>query len=192
MSRQCGDCQLCCKLLPVNEADQRTGRLQRVVVHKKAGERCPHQRHHKGCAVYALRPVACEMWNCRWLVSDDTADLPRPDRCHYVIDIMPDIIRLRDNATGEAQELYVVVVWVDPDYRDAYKDPALLRYIERRAKADKTPTMIRWSREDAMVLFPPSLCADGQWHEHRAPPTPGFKGFADRLHELNRARRANP
>jgi len=173
--------------MPVSEADQHTGRLQRVVVDKKAGERCPHQRHHKGCAVYARRPVACELWNCRWLVGDDTAELSRPDRSHYVIDIMPDIIRLRDNTTGTAHELYVVVVWVDPGYRDAYKDPALLAWIERRAKAGNTPAMIRWSRDEAMLLVPPSMSADHQWHEHHAPPTPGFRGFAQRLHALNQA-----
>ena len=38
--RQCGDCQLCCKLLPVKS------------LAKLAGDRCSHQKHHKGCDVY--------------------------------------------------------------------------------------------------------------------------------------------
>ena len=67
-TRRCGDCQLCCKLLPVG------------ALGKAAGERCRHQRHHKGCAVYRKRgfPSECGAWSCRWLVEDDTADLSRP------------------------------------------------------------------------------------------------------------------
>ena len=38
--RRCGDCQLCCKLLPVRELS------------KGASERCRHQRVGKGCTVY--------------------------------------------------------------------------------------------------------------------------------------------
>lgn len=74
MPRQCGDCQLCCKLLPVQSLG------------KEAGQRCKHQRHSKGCAVYAqLERVSpeCRLWNCRWLVENDTADLrlrPQPLR----------------------------------------------------------------------------------------------------------------
>jgi Fe-S-cluster containining protein len=59
---------------------------------KPAGERCPHQRHSKGCVVYARRPLACQVWNCRWLGGADTADQSRLDRAHYFIDIMPDYI----------------------------------------------------------------------------------------------------
>jgi len=40
LMRQCGGCTLCCKLLPVPPLE------------KLAGQRCQHQRHGKGCAVY--------------------------------------------------------------------------------------------------------------------------------------------
>ena len=43
-ARKCGDCQLCCKLVPV--ADNLVG------LHKPANTRCPYQRHHKGCTIY--------------------------------------------------------------------------------------------------------------------------------------------
>ena len=76
MTRQCGDCQLCCKLLPVPPLE------------KKAGQRCQHQKFGKGCTVYHSRagmPMECSIWNCRWLVNDDADELSRPDRVHYVI-----------------------------------------------------------------------------------------------------------
>lgn len=153
--RQCGDCQLCCKLLPVRS------------VGKLAGERCEHQRHHKGCAAYARLGFVspeCKLWNCRWLVENDTADLRRPDRSHYVIDLMPDFVTLRDEETGAAQHIEVVQIWVDPRFRDAHRDPALRRYLERRAK-ENIIGLVRWDNERAIALFPPELSRDRQWHE---------------------------
>lgn len=116
MNRRCGDCTLCCKLLPAPELE------------KPAGARCSHQRHGKGCAVYARRPWSCATWTCRWLAGDDTSDLSRPDRVHYVIDVMPDFVRVGP----DSQAVPVVQVWIDPDYPDAHRDPRLRAYLARR------------------------------------------------------------
>lgn len=83
-SRACGDCQLCCKLVPVPELG------------KKASHRCKHQKFGVGCAIYRKRPFSCAMWNCRWLTDPETNELRRPDRSHYVIDAMPDFVTLTD------------------------------------------------------------------------------------------------
>src|SRR5580765_5282061 len=100
--RACGDCQLCCKLLPMPELD------------KPANTRCQHQKFKTGCAIYTRRPRGCMYWSCRWLLGVDTADVPRPDRAHYVIDPTPDFIRMIDNTTGELQaNIEVVQVWID-------------------------------------------------------------------------------
>jgi hypothetical protein len=155
MTRQCGDCTLCCRLLPVRSLD------------KLAGQRCQHQSHARGCKVYArLGSVSpeCRLWSCRWLVNDDTADLSRPDRSHYVLDLMPDFVTLRDDATGEAQHVQVVQIWVDPKHPDAHRDPALRAYLERCAE-DNTIGLVRWDNEAAIAIFPPALSADQQWHE---------------------------
>lgn len=153
--RQCGDCQLCCRLLPVK------------TLGKLAGQRCKHQRHAKGCAVHAqLGRVSpeCLLWNCRWLVENDTADLRRPDRSHYVIDMAPDFVTLRNNETGEAQNVEVVQIWVDPKHPDAHRDPPLRAYLERRAK-DHVIGLVRWDNAAAIALFPPALSANRQWNE---------------------------
>jgi hypothetical protein len=155
MMRQCGDCQLCCKLLPVKS------------VAKLAGDRCSHQSHARGCKVYAqLGRVSpeCKLWNCRWLVEDDTEGLSRPDRSHYVIDLMPDFVTLRDDATGAADNIQVVQIWADPKYPSAHRDPALRAYLERRAEQNIIG-LVRWDNEAAMAIFPPALSADRQWHE---------------------------
>jgi hypothetical protein len=133
---------------------------------KPAGAPCPHQRHNKGCAVYTKRPWGCRLWNCRWLVNNDTAELRRPDRSRYVVDLMPDYITAVDNATGERRDVEVVQIWVDPQDRDAWRrDKDLIAFLERRGK-EGIAAIMRYSESDALVVFPPSMATDRQWHEH--------------------------
>src|SRR5882672_6844782 len=161
--RQCGDCQLCCRLLPVPP------------LQKKAGERCQHQKFGKGCAVYhkPAMPSECAIWNCRWLVNDDCADLSRPDRAHYVIDILPDRLVLKEDATGIEHEVFVVQVWIDPKHPEAVHDKHLRAYMLRRAQADRMATLIRFDSARSLAVFPPPLSEDGEWHERAGVGTPG-------------------
>lgn len=154
-NRQCGDCQLCCKLLPmVDNEPWRKGKP----LDKPAGVRCIHQRHHKGCAIYADRPWCCKMWTCRWLVNDDVVDLSRPDRSHYVIDVIPDYVTVAE--TGD--KIPVIQIWCDPDYPDAHRDPALRRYLERRA-AEGVAAQVRYNHSDSLMIFAPAFF--GKWRE---------------------------
>jgi hypothetical protein len=153
-TRRCGECTLCCKLLPVRELD------------KKANERCKHQRHGQGCTVYQkpAMPMACVYWSCRWLLEQDTKDLRRPDRSHYVIDVMPDYVTVVDNTTGAQTNIEVVQIWCDPDYPDAHRDPALREYLMRRAR-EGVAALVRFSSQKALHLMAPPLTEDRQWHE---------------------------
>lgn len=178
--RRCGECTLCCKLLPMAQRpDDVHGAIHAMVEHglasyadyagaraewtKAAGQRCQYQRR-TGCAIYADRPGSCRMWSCRWLSADDTADLPRPDRSHYVIDVTPDYITLQNSHTGRQTPMPVITVWLDPGYPEAHRDPALRAYVERRA-AEGAATLFRLSERAGFVLFAPALSDDGQWHE---------------------------
>lgn len=142
--RQCGDCQLCCRLLPVHSH----------LLNKDANERCRHQKFGVGCKVHntARMPFECGIWNCRWLVNDDTADIQRPDRSHFVIDIMPDFVKARDNITGEITNVEVVQIWVDPKHRDAWKVQPLRDFIVRRSKEFKA-VLIRYSAVEAITIL---------------------------------------
>lgn len=180
--RQCGDCTLCCKLLPLNSREdaQATRTAAEMIKHrllslqeaadmiktfdKPAGKACQYQRHGKGCTIYDHRPLGCRVWNCRWLVNDDCDDLRRPDRSHYVIDIMPDFVTLVDDETGVRTNVEVVQIWIDPSYPDAHRDPALRDWIERRGQ-DGIAAIIRYNESRAMTIFPPSMSKDGEWHE---------------------------
>ncbi|MBR0879595.1 hypothetical protein ACVMGC_000992 [Bradyrhizobium barranii subsp. barranii] len=155
MMRQCGDCQLCCRLLPVPPLG------------KKAGESCRFQKFHKGCSVYhtARMPPECAIWNCRWLVNDDTADLSRPDRSHYVVDLMPDFISIQNDDSGARQNIQVVQIWCDPRHADAHRDPALRRYLSRRAEQGIIGLVRYGIAREAVTIIPPQMAPDGQWHE---------------------------
>src|SRR4051794_9187127 len=121
MNRQCGSCTLCCKLIPVPPLD------------KKAGERCKHQRS-TGCRIYSKRPRDCRLWSCAWLVNNiNGRPLPvsRPDRTHYVIDIMPDYVTVESE--GRTGRLTVIQIWCDPDYPDAHRDPDLRAWLDELA-----------------------------------------------------------
>lgn len=146
MTRACGGCTLCCRLMPVRE------------LAKGANTRCRYQRTGKGCAVYAThkQPPSCKIWSCAWLVDPETAKLSRPDRSHYVIDVMPDYITTVDNATGERRDHPVVQVWCDPKHRDAHRDPALREWLGDRL------ALIRYSTNDAILI---GKQEDGEWHE---------------------------
>lgn len=175
--RQCGDCQLCCRLLPVPPLD------------KAAGQRCKHQKFGTGCKVYrtAAMPPECAIWNCRWLVNDDTADLSRPDRAHYVIDIMPDFITAIDNATGEAHTVQVVQVWIDPAYPEAHRDPDLRAYLLRRG-AEGIGAIVRYDTKHSLVLMPPPIASDGQWHEIAGVASQPTHSLSDVVHAIAGAR----
>lgn len=154
LDRKCSACQLCCKLLPVRSID------------KKANQRCVHQRAGKGCMVYHHRsmPMDCKLWSCQWLTNTDTIGLGRPDRVHYVIDMMPDMIKV-EQADGTAAEITVLQIWVDPAFPHAHRDPALRRYVEMIAARDRTPTLIRYTPGHAFVLIAPCLNREGVWLE---------------------------
>lgn len=160
MKRECGDCQLCCRLLPVRSLG------------KGGGEKCRHQKFGVGCKVYsqlyAVSPECC-IWSCRWVVSDDTADLSRPDRSHFVVDMMPDFVTLNYD-DGRTFDVPAIQVWVDPRYPDAHKDPSLRRYLVRRAEQDGSVAIIRYAPTRGFVLVPPPL-NDGEWLEHSGGPT---------------------
>jgi hypothetical protein len=169
--RSCGECQLCCKLVPV------------VSLEKRAGEKCRHQRHGKGCMIYRDKPYECDVWNCRWLTNDEAEHLPRPDRAHFVIDVMPDFIHaVYDDRRIDIQ---VMQVWCDPAYPDAWRDPRMLAYIERIADTRQTATIIRYDSEAAITVFAPSLMEDHQWHVFN--PTIRPEGEAGIVAMLNRA-----
>jgi len=129
-------------------------------LNKGANTRCAHARG-LGCNIYRKEgfPSECALWNCRWIINDDTADLQRPDRCHYVIDIVPDFVTTGDT---RAIKIPIIQVWCDPRYPDAHRDPALRAWILRQTGF---AALVRYNARDAIFLLPPTMSDTGQWEE---------------------------
>ena len=138
MQRRCGECSLCCKLLPVRALDQ----------------------PHSGCAVYGaeVMPRACRLWSYRWLVGD-TGALRRPDRANDVIDLWPDFVTLQDT-DDRSTGMPVVVIWVGSRHQHANRDPALRDFLPRHPVEGVTG-LVRFNSQDSIVLFAPPMSADG-------------------------------
>lgn len=64
--RQCGQCQECCTVMPVEH------------FRKEAGVRCRHQCA-RGCAIYDSRPQECATYTCSW-IEGNFREKDRPDK----------------------------------------------------------------------------------------------------------------
>jgi len=165
MKRACGDCQLCCRLLPVADGVMVDGRVLPGGLHKIAGQTCQHQRHGKGCAIYDHRPFSCRMWSCGWLANN--LPISRPDRSHYVVDPMPDYVILAGTDQGDIK-MPIVQIWIDPKYPDAHRDPALRAWLD----SINMGALVRYTNEHGInfkciTIWPPSMTGEG-WHEEES------------------------
>jgi hypothetical protein len=116
--------------------------------------------------IYSSRPSSCRLWSCVWLIDPDaTRDLYRPDRSHYVIDMMPDYIGIHYNDSGDVQNIPVVQIWVAPKFPTAHRDPALRQYLIETEQI----AVIRYGSRSGMLLVPPSKPGE-EWIERREQP----------------------
>ena len=76
----------------------------------------------------------------------------------------PDDFVRADDGDGNIVEVPVVQVWVDPDFPDAHRDPALREWLDRTGQV----ALIRYSSGDGFCLFPPSRMANHEWLEKRS------------------------
>jgi len=150
--RTCGECQLCCKLLPIDD------------LRKPAGQLCRHAKPRKGCTIYPSRPFACKSWACRWLADPQTQGLPRPDRAHYVIDLAYDYVTFSVQDAADIR-LPVMQIWVDPAFPLAHRAASLRSFMLRMAELRRVGAIVRYGSRQAVVILAPPLVADRQWHE---------------------------
>jgi hypothetical protein len=140
-SRACGECNLCCKLLPVANLHA-------------SNTWCQHAVKGKGCGIYPARPTECRAWACFWLADANVADhfgLRRPDQTHYVIDEAADIVGVR------GKQMPCLQVWVDPGYPNAWRSDEALRRFIHHAAITGVVTLIRYGDVRARVVLAPPL-----------------------------------
>lgn len=96
MSRQCGPCTMCCKVMGV------------VELKKAPAKWCEHCAVGKGCKIYEEQPETCKEFECLWLYDEQWPEGVRPDRSHVVMSSTLDEKRLVAN--------------VDPSYPNAFQE----------------------------------------------------------------------
>lgn len=74
---ECGDCTLCCTLLPIKE------------MKSPAGKTCIACRNNK-CNIYNTRPQECKDFKCLWLTSPVLGEDLRPDKCGVMFELCPE------------------------------------------------------------------------------------------------------
>lgn len=147
--RKCGDCQACCKIMPIGE------------IGKKANTRCSFQKFKVGCTVHGTskQPPSCRMWSCWWLL-DPAFDLPRPDRAGYVVDPTPDFVVFGDDVF-KGKRVAAIQVWADASRPNDWVavQPWLCRVIADREMV----AVIRFGSDHAVTMIPPQLSETQDW-----------------------------
>lgn len=147
--RQCGECTLCCVVMPVSE------------IGKKANVRCSHLRSilHAGggvgCSIYHNRPPGCRRFSCVWLRGADIGR--RPDQSHLVVDPSVDFVETSNDDTGERTKILVIQVWIDPAFPLAHRDTDFRKWLRSTGR----PALIRSSSNQALFL----VYQENKWFE---------------------------
>lgn len=95
MSRSCGSCSMCCKVLYIAEFA------------KPANRWCPHIAAGGGCGIYDTRYDTCRGYRCSWLIDETLGPEWQPNRCKFIMHRAADKLGLWVN--------------VDRDYPQAWK-----------------------------------------------------------------------
>jgi hypothetical protein len=134
-NRQCGQCTLCCKLIPVEE------------INKPKGTWCRFSRSHKGCTLYPKHPLSCKTWSCEWLKGVLHEDM-YPYTTHCVVDPQMEVLTMQNNDTGQIFQMQALQIWVDPKFPNAWREGRMGEMIKFMAEKENTPTIIRTPNND--------------------------------------------
>ena len=77
LSNSCGDCFVCCRVLPVNEPD----------FQKEAETLCPHH-DGRACTIYESRFEVCRTFYCGWRLVPDLGEAWRPDKSGVLLQLV--------------------------------------------------------------------------------------------------------
>src|SRR5947209_4099451 len=91
--RSCDNCTLCCKVIGVAEFA------------KPRGRDCEFCDVGRGCKIYGRRPQVCADFFCSYLLSPALGEEWKPATSRLVL--------------GYMTEADVIVIYTDPDHRDA-------------------------------------------------------------------------
>jgi hypothetical protein len=133
MENFCGECNLCCKLMRVDEVETPRGRW------------CKHAKPGHGCGIYADRPTPCREYECLWLQAKKQGggyEMPedlKPNRSRVVIDFTTD---------GKHPLLHV-----DADFPHAIDSLPVRAFIDMNMK--RNIDVYVWTGEVQEIIYAP-------------------------------------
>ena len=95
MTRECGTCTLCCKVMAV------------ATLSKPRGVWCDHALPGRGCGIYDTRPQDCRTFVCLWLRDESLGPDWKPEKSKMVL--------AHEEATGH------MLVYLDPSTPRAWQ-----------------------------------------------------------------------
>ncbi len=110
--KACGACNMCCKVLDIEE------------LHKPAGPLCPNCVAGSGCAIYNSRPDVCRDYVCLWKSERALSPQLRPDRVGTIL--------MEDEDSDEYRAV------CDPDKPFAWRNPLVFKHLVAIAKTGRT------------------------------------------------------
>jgi hypothetical protein len=117
--RECGDCSLCCKVVPVPQLE------------KPKDEWCKHCAPGKGgCLIFGQeeRPYACGAYQCMWTRQYDWPEWLKPSQSRVVFERVTDTIMLGT---------------CDPDMPDHWKKSAGFKRLLKKWASSGTTVVLR-------------------------------------------------
>lgn len=133
--KSCGECSLCCMVMPVSQ------------IGKSAGVWCRHaDQNGGGCAIHETRPDICRVFHCHWMTNPELSVEWKPDQCGFV---------LFHRADGN--------MWlsVDPNRPDAWRAPRFYQPLKNFAtKLLREKAMLTVHVGDRCIVVLPDSDAD--------------------------------
>jgi uncharacterized protein len=115
--RECGACNLCCKLLGISE------------IKKPTGQWCGHVKCGKGCSIYDNRPNSCRGFDCLWLQG-----------------AWPKALKPNKTKVVPTTDQGSVVLYVDSAIPSAFRSPEMIKVIDRLLNTGPVFVVLRKSR----------------------------------------------
>ena len=171
VTRQCGSCTLCCKILAVQEIEKPPGRL------------CVHCKEGRGCRIYAERPHSCRSFNCYFLTNPKLREEWRPSKSRIVLVVSPDGLRIGAH--------------IDPERPSAWRREPFCTALKAWAKdalarRERIGQVIVSIGQRTMVIFPDRNVDMGIVESDEVVVTEGRKCPEGTAYEVFKLRRDDP
>jgi Fe-S-cluster containining protein len=159
--RQCGECTMCCKVMPIKELS------------KPAHQWCQHAKPGSGCAIYQSRPAECRGFACSWLLLKEIGEHWKPTKSKMVL------VHGRDHQRGSQ----MISVHTDRSYPNAWRRSPYYEELKRRCGQTRIEIIMSDRRR---VL----MCADQDVYFDPETEAVEFNGpFVKRVVSIDEARR---